>query len=69
MKETTSILIVWLLSATLAAVQAQQICTTNSGSITITGYNGTPLAVTIPNKLNIPASVTRSDNMHSIRAA
>ena len=41
-----------LLSALPAAVQAQFTFTTNSGTITITGYSGSGSAVTIPSMIN-----------------
>jgi len=46
-------MILWLLLlATLTSLQAQFNCTTNNGSITITGYTGTGGAVTIPSIVN-----------------
>ena len=41
-----------LLLALPAVVQAQFTCTTNNGTITITGYTGSGGAVTIPDKIN-----------------
>ena len=41
-----------LLSVLPAAVQAQFTFTTNSGTITITGYSGSGSAVTIPSTIN-----------------
>jgi hypothetical protein len=46
------LLTVLLLLLLPAAVQAQFLCTTNDGTITITGYTGPGGAVDIPNSIN-----------------
>jgi uncharacterized repeat protein (TIGR03803 family) len=52
MKRIWPFLLVLLLLAAPAAVQAQFTCTTNSGTITITGYAGPGGALTIPSTIN-----------------
>ena len=52
MKTVKTLLLVLLLSALPAVVQAQFTFTTNNGTITITGYTGSGGAVTIPDTTN-----------------
>jgi len=52
MKRIWPFLLVLLLLAAPAAVQAQFTCTTNNGTITITGYTGPGGAMTIPSTIN-----------------
>jgi hypothetical protein len=49
---STRLMAVLLLWALPAVIQAQFICTTNNGTLTITGYTGPGGAVTIPGSIN-----------------
>jgi hypothetical protein len=62
MKSAYHALIALILFAAPTALHAQLIFTTNSGTITITGYSGNPIDVTIPSETNgLPVTTIGGD--------